>query len=40
MSQVGADTKLGKNLAKELATVEKQVDALGRKLNQRISSEG
>ena len=40
MSQVGADTKLGKNLSKELATVEKQVDALGRKLNQRISSEG
>lgn len=39
LSQVGANSNIGKSLAKELASVEKQVDSLSRRMSQRISSD-
>ena len=39
MNQIGADTKIGKNLAKQFKSVNSDVEKLEQKLNQRISSE-
>ena len=39
MNQIGADTKIGKNLAKQFKSVSSDVEKLEQKINQRISSE-
>lgn len=39
LAKVGVDARIGKNISKDLESVEKQVDALGKRMTQRISSE-
>ena len=39
LAKIGTNAQIGKNITRELAAVEKQVDALSKRMTQRISSD-